>query len=151
MPGKTLAKTQKAKPIKNTLDQKSNNQEVEIGKHGGWRPGAGRPPGARNMVTRTLKEAILAAGEIAGGEEGMTGYLAKLAIENSSAYAGLLGKVLPTTLSTDEPNGGLGVQLVFRREIVYPNGHVEIEGVTPKTLPAPDTSHVLPSSGDPIE
>ena len=90
------------------------------------------------MVTRTLKEAILAAGEIAGGEEGMTGYLAKLAIENSSAYAGLLGKVLPTTLNTDESNGGAVLQLVFRREIVYPNGHVEIEGVTPKALPAPN-------------
>src|SRR6516164_9280058 len=145
MPDKTLAKTQKAKPIKNTLDQKSNNQEVEIGKHGGWRPGAGRPPGARNMVTRTLKEAILAAGEIAGGEQGMTGYLARLAIENSSAYAGLLGKVLPTTLAASESSGGVGVELRFVREIVWPDGRREVEGVTPKpkSLPAPNASHAL--------
>jgi hypothetical protein len=38
----------------------------------------------------------------------------------------------------------LGVQLVFRREIVYPNGHVHIEGEIPLQLPAP-ASHTLPS------
>jgi len=77
----------------------------------------------------------------------MTGYLAKLAIENSSAYASLLSKVLPSTLAS-ESDGGVGVQLVFRREIVYPNGHVEIEGVTPKALPSPDAPRMLPSSND---
>jgi hypothetical protein len=29
--------------------------------------------------------------------------------------------------------------MVFERHIVYPNGHREIEGVTPKQLPAPAT------------
>jgi len=29
------------------------------------------------------------------------------------------------------------VKLEFRRIIVYPNGHREIEGVTPKQLPSP--------------
>ena len=61
-----------------------------------------------------------------------------LAIENSSAYAGLIGKVLPTTLSADESNGGLGVKMVFERHIVWPDGRREVEGVTPKALPAPD-------------
>jgi hypothetical protein len=69
-----------------------------------------------------------------GGEE----YLAKLAIENSSAYASLLGKVLPTTLSADESSGGLATKLTFERVIVWPDGRREIEGVTPKALPAPD-------------
>ena len=105
----------------------------------GQAAGPGRPKGIPNKVSQTLKEMILGSLDRVGGEE----YLAKLAIENSSAYAGLIGKVLPTTLATDESNGGVGVQLVFRREIVYPNGHVEIEGVTPKALPAP--SHTLPS------
>jgi hypothetical protein len=59
--------------------------------------------------------------------------------------------MLPTTLAASESDGGLGVKMVFERHIVYPNGHREVEGVTPKALPAPDTSHVLPSSGDPIE
>jgi hypothetical protein len=148
--GKTLAKTAK-KTAKNMLDLKSKNQEVEVGKHGGYRPGAGRPPGARNMVTRTLKEAILAAGEIAGGEQGMTGYLARLAVENSSAYAGLLGKVLPTTLAASESDGGAETQITFTRIIVHADGRREIQGVTPRALPAPDTSPTLPRATDPTD
>jgi hypothetical protein len=85
-----------------------------------------------------LKEAILAAAENAGGDEGIVGYLSRLAIENSSAFAGLLGKVLPTTLNASESDGGLGVKMVFERHIVYPDGRREIEGVTPKSLPAPE-------------
>jgi hypothetical protein len=81
--------------------------------------------------------------EAAGGKEGSIGYLTRLALHNSSAFASLLGKVLPTTLAADESNGGLGVKMVFERHIVYPNGHREVEGVTPKALPAP-SSHGLP-------
>ena len=105
--------------------------------HGGARVGAGRPPGAQNKLSLSLKQMILEALEAAGGEEGGVGYLKRLAIENSSAFASLLGKVLPTTLAASESDGGLGVKMVFERRIVYPNGHVEIEGVTPKALPAP--------------
>jgi hypothetical protein len=107
--------------------------------------GAGRPKGSLNKTTTQLKEAILGALEAAGGEEGAVGNLSRLAIENSSAFASLLGKVLPTTLAASESDGGLGVKMVFERHIVYPNGHREIEGVTPKQLPAP-ASHVLPGS-----
>jgi hypothetical protein len=55
-------------------------------------------------------------------------------------------KVLPTTLAASESDGGLGVKMVFERHIVWPDGHREVEGVTPKALPAPDASHMLPSS-----
>ena len=55
---------------------------------------------------------------------------------------------LPTTLSADESNGGTGVQLVFRREIVWPDGRVEVEGTTPKALPPPN-AHALPRPTDP--
>jgi hypothetical protein len=48
--------------------------------------------------------------------------------------------------AASESDGGLGVKMVFERHIVYPNGHREIEGVTPKALPAPDASHALPSA-----
>ena len=48
------------------------------------------------------------------------------------------GEQLPTTLGTDESNGGLGVQMTFRRVIVWPDGREEVEGVTPKALPPPD-------------
>jgi hypothetical protein len=47
-----------------------------------------------------------------------------------------MGK-LPTTRAAEESTGGLGVRMTFERVIVYPNGHREIEGVTPKALPAP--------------
>jgi hypothetical protein len=58
-----------------------------------------------------------------------------------------LGKILPMTLAADaESNGGSGVKMVFERHIVYPDGRREIEGVTPKSLPAPDASHALPNS-----
>ena len=49
---------------------------------------------------------------------------------------------MPTTLSTSETDGGLGVQLVFRRELVWPDGRVEIERVTPKALPAPEPDEI---------
>ena len=81
----------------------------------------------------------------------MTSYLTRLALENSSAYAGLLAKVLPTTLSTPDSHGGVGVEVRFVREIVYPSGRREIEGVTPKALPAPDASHALPRPTDPTD
>jgi hypothetical protein len=107
---------------------------------------AGKPKGTLNRVTRDLKQAILAAGERAGGAEGLTGYLTRLAQDNSSAFCSLLGKCLPHTLSADESNGGLGVKVSFERIIVFPDGRREVEGVTPKALPAPDASHALPGS-----
>jgi hypothetical protein len=68
----------------------------------------------------------------------------------TSAYAGLLAKVLPTTLSTPESGGGAGVKLEFRRIVVWPGGREEIENVSPKQLPAP-ASHTLRNSGDPTD
>jgi hypothetical protein len=136
-PGATLKNTQKDKLKKKPEEIKSTELVTNSGGHGGLRKGAGRPPGVPNKITTALKEAILQAAENAGGDEGIVGYLSRLAIENSSAFAGLLGKVLPTTLNASESDGGLGVKMVFERHIVWPDGHREIEGVTPKALPAP--------------
>src|SRR6516225_10767056 len=78
----------------------------------GQAPGPGRPPGSQSKVTIALKEAILQAGELAGGKEGLVGYLTMLARDNSSAYAGLLAKILPTQLAADaESNGGASAQI----------------------------------------
>ncbi|MFZ0148127.1 MAG: hypothetical protein WAM72_07225 [Xanthobacteraceae bacterium] len=135
--GKTLSKT--AKRTNGHLIKKNEEIKRESdGKfskgQGGPRAGAGRPKGSKNRVTLQLKEAILNALDSVGGEQ----YLAKLAIENSSAFSSLLGKILPHTLApSSESNGGLGVKMVFERHIVWPDGHREIEGVTPKQLPAP--------------
>jgi hypothetical protein len=101
--------------------------------------GPGRPKGAKNKTTLALKEAILSALDKVGGDE----YLAKLAIENSSAFASLLGRVLPATLTAaSESDGGGGI--TFERIIVMPNGHRHIEGKTPLQI-APPASHALPS------
>jgi hypothetical protein len=110
---------------------KSNLTKPEHGR-GGLRAGAGRPKGAKGKIPLALKEAILASLDELGGKE----YLKTLAIENSSAYAGLIGKVLPTTLDASDSSGGPAV-ITFQRVIVMPDGHKYIDGVTPKQLPAP--------------
>src|SRR6516164_2157545 len=153
--GETLAKTQKktglikkgegGRKIQEKQSRGSGNAQ-HLFQPGHDRPGPGRPKGSQSKVTVALKEAILRAGEIAGGKEGLVGYLKMLARDNSSAYAGLLAKILPHMLSADaESNGGVGVELRFVREIVWPDGRREISGATPKALPAPDdASHARP-------
>jgi hypothetical protein len=120
--GKTLAKTQK----KTGLNKQPNN-ELRIGQ---GKPGPGRPKGSKNKTSMALREQILAALDRVGGEE----YLARLAVENSSAFSGLLGKVLPSTLAMPESTGGKQDRITFQRIIVWPDGHREIEGVTPKQI-----------------
>jgi hypothetical protein len=63
----------------------------------------GRKKGTPNKTTAALKDAILTAAEEAlpGGK---VGYLKWLAKGNSSAFASLLGKVLPTTLIGEPAN-----------------------------------------------
>jgi hypothetical protein len=152
-PGKTLAKTQK----KTGLINKKPDREIQSLperhpdgrlKNGGARPGAGRPKGSQNKISLSLKEMILGALDEVGGKQ----YLARLAIENSSAFSSLVGKVLPTTLRTDESDGGSKTIITFKRIIVHPGGREEIEGVTPKALPSPDAaSPTLPRPIDPTD
>jgi hypothetical protein len=51
---------------------------------------------------------------------------------------------LPTTLQASDSDGG-PAKITFERVIVWPDGHREIEGVTPKQLPSL-SSHDLPNS-----
>jgi hypothetical protein len=136
--GKALSKTQKKKKSANALAVNNTDKPRNKG---------GRPKGSLNKTTLALKEAILAALDKVGGPD----YLATLAIENSSAFAGLLGKVLPSTLAASDSTGGKTGGITFERIIVWPDGHREIEGVTPKSLPAPDASHALPNSTSPTD
>ena len=84
---------------------------------GSGKPGPGRPKGSKNELTVALREMILNSLDRVGGES----YLMKLAVENSSAYASLLGKVLPSTIQAADFNGGPAV-IEFQRVIVMPDG-----------------------------
>jgi len=55
----------------------------------------GRKAGVPNKTTALLKDAILEAGAIAGGDDGLVGYLAEQAKANPEGYMRLLQKVLP--------------------------------------------------------
>ena len=73
---------------------------------GGRIPGAGRKPGVPNKITGDLKGMILGALAGAGGEA----YLQRQADENPGAFLTLIGKVLPTTLTTG--SGALRIEVV---------------------------------------
>lgn len=70
--------------------------------------GNGRPKGAQNKTTTTLKQAILAAaakhGHDGDGEEGLEGYLTMVAEKDVKSFCALLGKVLPMTVANDPDN-----------------------------------------------
>src|SRR5262249_27574162 len=107
--GKTLAKTQK----KTGLNNRPNNRPVTTFQPGQSGNPRGRPKGSKNKTTLALREQILAALDKVGGAQ----YLATLAMENSSAFAGLLGKVLPSTLAMPESSGGVNEKVTFERVI----------------------------------
>lgn len=75
----------------------------------------GRPKGSPNKTTQTLKDAILLAAEEVGndgqGQDGLKGYLKRVATEDVKAFAGLLGKVLPMQVTGED---GGAVSIVFR-------------------------------------
>lgn len=64
----------------------------------------GRKKGTPNKTTAALKDMILKAAELAGGEGGTVAYLERQARENATSFNVLLGKVLPTQLTGDPEN-----------------------------------------------
>jgi hypothetical protein len=56
----------------------------------------GRKKGTPNKVTTSLKDAIMNAFDIAGGEE----YLVEVAKQDHKTFCSLLGRVLPKEIST---------------------------------------------------
>ena len=80
-------------------------------------PGPGRPKGIPNKTTALLKDAILQAATLAGGKEGLVGYLRAQAEKNSAPFLALLGRVLPMQI-TD----GDGEKLSIKVTIVKPPG-----------------------------
>lgn len=57
----------------------------------GSKPGPGRPAGVPNKQTKEIKEMLMQSLEKAGGAE----YFERLATANPSAYASLIGKIIP--------------------------------------------------------
>jgi hypothetical protein len=68
--------------------------------------GHGRPKGVPNKTSGLLKEAILKAAGLTGhdkkGKQGLVGYCRFLAENEPKAFAGLLGKVLPTQVTGED-------------------------------------------------
>ena len=74
----------------------------------------GRPKGSQNRVTTSLKEMILKAAELAGGEGGAVGYLLERANDpkTQGVFLALLGKILPLQVTGADgkaliPPGGI--------------------------------------------
>ena len=79
-------------------------------KTGQFGPGnPGKPKGAINKTTRTVKEAVEAAFQQVGGAD----YLANLAITEPRAFVALVSKLIPNNLTVD---GGLDVRHLFTAE-----------------------------------
>jgi hypothetical protein len=74
----------------NTVSEKITKKKPR-GKPFNGQPGPGRPKGVPNKQTREIKEMLMQSLEDAGGAE----YFRQLAETNSSAYASLLGKIIP--------------------------------------------------------
>jgi hypothetical protein len=65
----------------------------------------GRQKGTPNKNTAILKDAILTAATLAGGEkDGLVGYLKIQAMANPGPFMALLGKVLPMQIAGDAEN-----------------------------------------------
>lgn len=71
------------------------------GRPKGIKKSGGRKKGVPNKTTQALKEMILQAAELAGGEGGTVAYLERQARENSTSFNVLLGKVIPTQVTGD--------------------------------------------------
>src|ERR1700732_4209914 len=86
----------------------------KLGNHGNLPgPGSGRPKGVPNKDNRDLKEAVLMAANLAGGKEGLIGYLKKQAeLENPSAFMTGLSKLLPLMMEGN-PDAPLIVERVY--------------------------------------
>ncbi len=79
--------------------------------------GQGRVKGVPNKMTRILKEAVIKAAENAGnkiGNDGLTSYLEKQAMDCPAAYLALLGKVLPLQVTGED---GGAIKVITRVEI----------------------------------
>ena len=78
----------------------------------------GRPRGARNVVTREIKQALIDAAEMIGrdghGDLGLVGYLIRLERRAPQTFGALIGRLMPTQVTG--PDGG-PVRVSVREEL----------------------------------
>ena len=80
----------------------------------------GRPKGSPNKISRDLKEAYLLAANLAGGKDGLVGYLKTQALQsNPSPFMTGLSKLLPLMLE-----GSKDAPLVIER-VYYTKGEAD--------------------------
>jgi hypothetical protein len=93
---------------------KKTPKKAGIGNHGNLPgPGPGRLKGVPNKINRDLREAYLLAANLAGGKEGLVGYLKTQAeLVNPSAFMTGLSKLLPSVLEGN-PAAPLIVERVY--------------------------------------
>lgn len=85
----------------------------------GHKSGGGRPKGSPNKHTAEIKECILEAGHRAGnkhGKDGMTSYLEHQAVENPTAFMGLIAKVIPSTTQGPNADGSMTLRFIMGEE-----------------------------------
>ena len=63
------------------------------------RAGMGRPKGAQNKITRTIRQAVEQAFHEVGGVE----WLKNLAQSDPKAFAGLLSRLIPSDIKLEQP------------------------------------------------
>lgn len=71
----------------------------------------GRQVGTPNRTTALLKDAILQAATLAGGKDGLVGYLQARALDTPGPFLSLVGKVLPMQVDASV-DGKIIVQII---------------------------------------
>lgn len=72
----------------------------------------GRVKGTPNKITKDLKEDILEAARLAGGEGGTVAYLTTQALANPGPFMSLLGKVLPMQVEGTGDDGAFTIKVM---------------------------------------
>ena len=112
---------------------------------------AGKKKGTQNRSTKALKEALLRAGDRAGGVDakgnprGVEGWLVELAASDPKAFASLLGRLLPTEskIQTEGPT------VVLRDYSGGKRPAQAAEAAAPAARPADPASDSVETDSDP--
>ena len=100
--------------------------------------GRGRPKGAQNKLTRTIKQAIEQAFDQVGGAE----YLATMAVQQPVAFMTLLGKVLPAQLEhTGRDGGAIEIDQVRSDADAFIGSIARLASRSGETRASSDTQH----------